>query len=717
MANPFSRVLQFFKTKSYWTYLGSVLFGESANMPTNRDYLDAYEASFLVNTCIRKIAEKVANTKFRLYEVKGRVGKEEIKEVKNHPLLDLLAQVNPFTTKFEMMDLTQTFIELLGNAYWYKVRNESKTRILELWQLRPDRVRIMEDPIKIISEYQYTLPNGTIQIFQPEDIIHFKQPNPKSSLYGLPTVKAAMEVIQSSVFTTRWNKNFFYNQARPDMVVLLKAKQTPEEKEEMKKKWQTLYGGVEQAHKTAVFSGEDLEIKDLTMTMKEMEFSKLSDVTTQQILSAFGVPKPIVAMTTDLNRATAEAAISTFLSETIEPKIRRITERLNEFLVPEFGDNLYLDFDDPTPENRDAVLQEYDNALRNNWRVINEVRDLEGLPPLEGGWDFYLPITLMPAGGIEEEKNMKRVGGFVKIKGIDKKEYEKYKEEKKQGELRDKVLAGKRKLKLKMELKEELRKLFIRPKRKALTKDEKKIYWQEHDKLLMSNGKLFRLMVKGLFKSQKDRIQDAFKIQFTGKGIDSIVKSRYDLIDWDVEKQVFVQVSVPVFTEIIKTRGQRAAKLIGAEGFDITDKIKKFIDKKVFKFADEVNETTKARLKETLKEGVGVGEGIDELSDRIADVFKQREGYDTERIARTEVISASNEADIEAYKQSEVIEKKEWLATMDDRVRESHAEMDGEVVDLDEPFSNGLKFPGDPIGDPEEVINCRCTTLPVLEEV
>jgi SPP1 gp7 family putative phage head morphogenesis protein len=54
------------------------------------------------------------------------------------------------------------------------------------------------------------------------------------------------------------------------------------------------------------------------------------------------------------------------------------------------------------------------------------------------------------------------------------------------------------------------------------------------------------------------------------------------------------------------------------------------------------------------------------------------------------------------------VQKKEWLATMDSRVREAHAAMNGEVVGIDEAFSNGSMYPDEP--------NCRCTILPVLPE-
>lgn len=55
---------------------------------------------------------------------------------------------------------------------------------------------------------------------------------------------------------------------------------------------------------------------------------------------------------------------------------------------------------------------------------------------------------------------------------------------------------------------------------------------------------------------------------------------------------------------------------------------------------------------------------------------------------------------------------KQWDAALDGRTRDSHARVDGEIRELDEKFSNGLMFPGDPSGAAAEVVNCRCTANP-----
>ena len=54
---------------------------------------------------------------------------------------------------------------------------------------------------------------------------------------------------------------------------------------------------------------------------------------------------------------------------------------------------------------------------------------------------------------------------------------------------------------------------------------------------------------------------------------------------------------------------------------------------------------------------------------------------------------------------------KQWDSTLDSRTRESHQKLDGELVKVDEKFSNGLLYPGDSNGIASEVVNCRCALL------
>lgn len=88
--------------------------------------------------------------------------------------------------------------------------------------------------------------------------------------------------------------------------------------------------------------------------------------------------------------------------------------------------------------------------------------------------------------------------------------------------------------------------------------------------------------------------------------------------------------------------------------------------------------------------------------------------YNSMRIVRTEGHRIQTTAQMDAMtdaKDNGCDVVKQWDAALDDRTRESHQMVDGEIREMDEPFSNGLMYPGDPKGSAEEVIHCRCALL------
>lgn len=82
-------------------------------------------------------------------------------------------------------------------------------------------------------------------------------------------------------------------------------------------------------------------------------------------------------------------------------------------------------------------------------------------------------------------------------------------------------------------------------------------------------------------------------------------------------------------------------------------------------------------------------------------------------IARTEGHRIQQQANYDSQHRAKNIGAdvvKQWDAALDSRTRESHVAVDGEIREIDKPFSNGLMYPGDPAGAAAEVCNCRCTS-------
>ena len=121
------------------------------------------------------------------------------------------------------------------------------------------------------------------------------------------------------------------------------------------------------------------------------------------------------------------------------------------------------------------------------------------------------------------------------------------------------------------------------------------------------------------------------------------------------------------------------------------------------------------KARQAIQQGIIQGDSIRDVSKRVGKalgVVTEKERKATIRNTRTLMNSAHNTGAFNAMEEASengIILDKQWLATHDERTRDSHAELDGEIRKWDEPFSNGLMFPQDFSGEPEEVYNCRCS--------
>lgn len=116
------------------------------------------------------------------------------------------------------------------------------------------------------------------------------------------------------------------------------------------------------------------------------------------------------------------------------------------------------------------------------------------------------------------------------------------------------------------------------------------------------------------------------------------------------------------------------------------------------------------QIQTAIAQGVLQGESIPQVAKRLQAVTGMDERAAI-RNARTAMTCAQNAGRMDAANrmaEKGVKVKKGWLATLDSRTRDSHIMCDGEIVELDKPFSNGLMYPADAGGKPEEVYNCRC---------
>jgi phage portal protein BeeE len=151
----------------------------------------------------------------------------------------------------------------------------------------------------------------------------------------------------------------------------------------MKEELRSEYQGVKNAGKIAVLSGGLKTAGQNVFKPKEMVQPYVLRALRQHVLFAFKIPETL--MDKDTNRNAADVADFTFMKNAVFPLLRRYEDKMNEKLLPLYDQRLFTKFDNPIPEDRAFKLRETETWLRTGYSTINELREREGLAPVEWG--------------------------------------------------------------------------------------------------------------------------------------------------------------------------------------------------------------------------------------------------------------------------------------------------------------------------------------------
>ena len=733
------------------------------------EYLKAYTG--YVYTAVGAIAEEAASIDLHLYEIKyGRDGKPKTQEIYQHPSLSVLHYVNRIATFYELVEATQIYLELLGEAFWVVLKNG--TMPSEIWLIRPDWVKIIPSATEVIDHYDYFAGGVmTEKVSIPRDnVIPFKYFNPRNPYRGKGSVQAAALPFDILNFAQEYNRNFFFNSAIPSMVFSSDQKISQATVERFLTQWQNSFGGRSKSNKVA-FLGNGMKLDKASFGAKELDFANQLDRMRDDVLAVFKVPKTILGMTNDVNLASARATTMAFMERVITPRMKKFTETLNEFYLPMFEDsaNLFFDFTDPSPQDVELQLKKYESGRRFTWMTPNEIRVEENMEPLVGGDDLFAPLggSASPFSGLGggEQGDGGNLGGeplksnssenteggkglkasLIKLLGgevIEDKTYtppaslqrlinrpikhnvkvpmkrpekiqqeelaakfveplKKFigdlikedntplKKEKENEELKDVFLEALEEAKKKKAKENDTQGQSDTEKHSKLTDEQKDLAWKkfiekadkDEKNILTTSKEIFGKQEKVVIASLEDHLKSWRKrlgIKATPTGI---IPSLSELgAMWTALQKVLETIYVD--------QGNQTLSNLGIDGeINITTEFAvEYLDNYAGVLIEQIDTTTRDKLQTTLSEGFDAGEGIDKLKKRVQEVFVEADSNRAEIIARSEAIKASNAASVEAYRQSGVVEAKEWLAERDDRTCDYCLELDGKAIGLNKMF-------------------------------
>lgn len=291
-------------------------------------------------------------------------GKDEDRtEVLAHQALKLWKTPNPFMSGEEWREVAQQHLDLVGESWTIVVRVPRTNIPMELWPIRPDRMRPLEHPEKFISGYEYTSPDGIKIELGIDDVLFIRMPNPLDPYRGMGPVQSIMTRLDSSRYSAEWNRNFFRNSATPGGVVEFEGTLSDEDFDQFQLRWNETHKGVANAHRVALLERGGKWV-DRKITHDDMQFSEMDRVDREVIREAFGIHGHMLGISENVNRANADAAEVTYSRHLTVPRLARWKGLANGKYLRLFGGagtGVEFDHDNPVPEDPEGERKERKN--------------------------------------------------------------------------------------------------------------------------------------------------------------------------------------------------------------------------------------------------------------------------------------------------------------------------------------------------------------------
>ncbi len=340
---------------------------------------EGYRKNVVAYQAINRVADAVASVRWTLWRGKT--------EVTKHPFLDLLKDPNPGQSGPQYIRAKVGFFLIAGNGYEERVVVGGKVR--EIYQLRPDRMRIVPGSNGFPVAYEYEAFGRKVRFdvdpsTMDADVRHLKAFHPLDDWYGMSPIEAGSYAVDQHNESMSWMQSLLQNSARPSGALVTKDGETLSEENynRLKAQLEDQYQGARNAGRPMLLEGglswQSMGLSPTDMNIIETKYSAARDVAL-----ALGVPPQLLGIPGDNTYSNYAEARLAFWEDTAVPLLDLIAADWNAWLV-EDGLEVRPDLDQiPAIAEKRQTL--WDMADKATDLTINERRALKGYEAIKGG--------------------------------------------------------------------------------------------------------------------------------------------------------------------------------------------------------------------------------------------------------------------------------------------------------------------------------------------
>lgn len=667
---------------------------------------NAYKIVAWVNIAIACRARNLARAPFKLYTSGGD------SEVESGPAYELFKRQGA-----QLWEATEGWRCMRGEAIWILGWGGQVGFPQQIVVVDPSMMEAKLDPTG--TKVMLWTFNGQTKIpFRPEEVVHMPMWNPYDNIRGMAELTPVLDELKQEYLTSKSSAKLLSNQSIPGGIITIPGDEMSEEQaERVIEKWEKKHKGINRAGRVAVL-GSGATYQKISLSPQEMQTLQTREWNRETILGKYGVPHSVVGLEdaggTLSGKDTAEQ-MKAFWNLTLLPECAYFEKKLAEDFFARFKLDLVGEFD--TTELWE--MQTDEEVLSNRLRMdivagvltINEAREMRGMEPVEWGDTWWRPMSLVDVTE-EPEPAPDALDPFAGQNNTPK-EDEDEEEETPEEEEPDKSIHT----------------LFVHKGHPTIyTPEYKDMRWKtQFDPATGLEVKYSKELRDFFYRMRQAQLHSLMEYGGTAAIQNSHLEALMDEPMWESYNKELEAITRANLTLAVDLTGKELLSLFADLGlgvgtsWDIWDtRAKDLLEYRCHKIG-QVDETIQKAIREKLGYAIENGWSVDEAAESIRDVANIAQNR-APTIARTEIAGAINDSRVSAFVE-EGFTKHQWYTANDERVRGmdpgdqyNHVTSNEVTRPIGGTFPCGLTWPHDPAGDPGNVINCRCDTMPVFEE-
>ena len=378
--------------------------------------------------CADRIRSAITGAGYLLQPVPG--GKKDKEELKK--LIEFFDNPNEDDTIEEIVQNIVTNYYAFGNSYLEKVYAEDKDEdgkgeVIGIYNLSSEDMKILVDVdkrkagVNVPIGYELFVPfaHGATRsqktiIYELDEVMHFKRPDTRSSIYGRAIFEDNQSVIQLILQALAYNIKTFENSGKPPLKIRLPEGTSSTEAIEFSNFFEKNFQGTANSGKALILYN-NADAGALVLTPSDMDYLNLLGFGLKQVGGMYGVPMIMISQPEGSNRATSFEETKSFYQRVVQPLRNYICNAITKSVIQSsFGfTDWRLDFQDIDLEDSKSRVEEASKSFMYGTRSWNEARKRMGLESGSEPWqdDFYVvhngiatPLRDFASGKAKEDR-------------------------------------------------------------------------------------------------------------------------------------------------------------------------------------------------------------------------------------------------------------------------------------------------------------------------